>query len=115
MMRAFDRGRPSVAAAALAAHPFAVHQVGAGELGHRPALIQMSDGLVIEGLRVGVAGEQRPGTGEQPERQRGAGRERPLGKPTERGFSQPGLAAARGGHDQVGQPPRQCPGSRWPP
>ena len=28
-----------VAAAALAAHPFAVDQVGAGELGYRPALL----------------------------------------------------------------------------
>ena len=92
-----------VAAAALAAQPFAVHQVGAGQLGYRPALLQVPDGLLVQQLGVGVAGEQRPGPGEQPERQRGAGRGRPLGEPPERGPGYPGLAAARGGLDQVGQ------------
>ena len=46
-----------VAAAALAAQPFAVDQAGPGELGSRPALLQVFDGLVIEGLGVIVAGE----------------------------------------------------------
>ena len=92
-----------VAAAALAAQPFAVHQMGAGELGYRPALPQVLDGLLIKVLGVGVAGEQRPGPGEQPERQRGAGRQRPLSEPPERGLGQPGLAAACGGLDQLWQ------------
>src|SRR5271165_4038585 len=92
-----------VAAAALAAQPLAVHQVGAGQLGYRPALPQVPDGLGVQGLGVGVAGQQRPGPGEQPERQRGAGRGRPLREPPERGTGYPGLPAARGGLDQVGQ------------
>ena len=92
-----------VAAAALAAQPFAVYQVGAGQLGSGPALLQVRDGLRVEGLGVVVAGEQRPGPGEQPERQRGAGRGRPLGEPPERGLGYPGLAAACGGLHQVGQ------------
>ena len=72
-----------VAAAVLAAQPFPVHQVGAGELGSGPALPQVLDGLLIKGLGGVVAGEQGPGSGEQPERLRGAGRQRPLGEPTE--------------------------------
>jgi len=74
-----------------------------GQLGHRPALPQVRDGLLVEGLGGVVGGEQRPGPGEQPERQRGAGRGRPLGEPTERGLGKAGLAAACGGLDHVGQ------------
>ena len=77
---------PRVAAAVLAAPPFPVHQVGAGELWRRPAPPQVLDSLRIKRLGVAVGGEQRPGPGEQPERQRGVGRERPLGEPPERGI-----------------------------
>ena len=77
--------------------------MGAGQLGCGAALRQVPDGLPIEGLGVGVAGEQRPGPGEQPERLRRAGGERSLGEPPERRVSQPGLAAACGGLEQVGQ------------
>ena len=41
----------------------------------------------VKGLGVVVAGEQRPGPSEQPERQRRTGRGRPLGEPAERGLS----------------------------
>ena len=56
----------------------------------------MPDGLLIKRLGVGVAGEQRPGPGEQPERQWRTGCERPLGEPPERGVRQPGLPTAGG-------------------
>jgi hypothetical protein len=60
-------------------------------------------GLFITVLRVAVVGEQRSGPGEQPERQLGSGRERPVGEPRDRRMRQPGLAASRGRLDQVGQ------------
>ena len=70
--------------------------MGAGELGRRGALLQVPDGLLVKVLRVAVVGEQRPGPGEQPERQLGSGRERPVGEPRDSRMRQLGLAASRG-------------------
>ena len=52
-----------VAAAALAAQPFPEYQVGTGKLGLHPARLQVPDGLLVEGLSVGVAERAGPGTG----------------------------------------------------
>ena len=92
-----------VAAAMLAAQPFAIYQVGAGQLGSGEALLQVRDGLGVEVLGIVVASQQRLRPGEQPERPRGTGRGRPFGEPPERGLGQPGLTAARGGLHQVVQ------------
>ena len=92
------------AAAALAAQPFAVHQVSAGELRSGPALPQVPDGLGVELLGIVVAASSARDRASSPSASGvPTAAARSASARAERGLGHPGLAAAPRGLNQVGQ------------
>src|SRR5581483_250228 len=86
-----------LAPAALAAQPFPVDEVRAGELRSGPASPQVLDRLPVEALGAGALGEEGLRAREDAEPPVGAARERPLGEASDGGDRQLALARSRRG------------------
>src|SRR6516165_4749734 len=92
-----------VAAAAFAAKPFTVEEVSTGKFGAGGGRAQMTDRLTVQPLGLVALAEQRAGACRDSQAPGGAGRQCELGEPSHGGSGQPGLAAADGCLDQLGQ------------
>jgi hypothetical protein len=104
--RSCSRG---VESAALAAEPFAVDKVGAGEVHPNAGAGEAFDRLAIERLGRFAVAEQRPRAGLDAERPIGATGRGCVRKPAEGIGGEPGLAAPDGRLDQLDQSPTPPP------
>ncbi len=91
-----------VRAAALAAQPLPVEQVGAGELGADAGTAQPDDRLAVQALGVAARAQQGADPGFDPQRPFGGCHPGPLGQPLQRGVDQRGVTGPRRRLGQLG-------------
>ena len=87
----------------LATQPFAVHELGAGQVGRDVAARQPLDRLLVEGLGGRAVGQQRARAGLEPERPVGAAGARALAEALEGRGGELRAARAHRGLDELDQ------------